>query len=128
MDGEKEVKCFDCKKIHPKCKAACCGVVPIPRDIYFANQDKIVREPKETIDLGDIVISHTDDLYCVFLNSDLSCNIYDQRPLICRKFGDESHPMMCCSFMDKDGRERSRQAKRRIERQSEKFINKLRVI
>ena len=119
---------FDCKKMHPKCKAQCCGITPIPKEIYHRNKDNIVRESKEIIETDDAIISITDDAYCVFLNGDLSCNIYEDRPSVCRKFGDESHPMLFCPYLDKNGAERSRQNRRQVERQSAKFMSKLKVI
>ncbi len=54
---------------------------------------------------------------CPFLTYDLKCNIYENRPFVCREFGKESHERLKCSFQDKDGRERSRQERRLIERQ-----------
>ena len=116
--------CFDCKKLHPICKANCCGIVPFPKSIYYANQDKMNRQPIDTMIVESDIIPITNDGHCVFLNEDLSCNIYDQRPDVCRKYGDESHPMLCCPVLDKHGRERSRQGKRMIERQNNKYFKK----
>lgn len=121
------MSCFDCKKMHHKCKAKCCGVVPIPKEIYEINKEKIVRKASELIDADDCVIPITSDFYCVFLNEDLSCNIYEQRPDVCRKFGDESHPMLFCPVLDKSGNERCRQSRRRIERETNKYISKLKI-
>ena len=100
------MSCFDCKKMHSKCGANCCGLVPIPKSIYADNQDKIVSVPHEVVDAGDSVIPLTANATCIFLNSDLSCNIYENRPDICRKFGDESHPMLFCPVLDKNGKVR----------------------
>lgn len=114
--------------MHTKCGAQCCGSVPLPKDIYSENQDKIVRQPTEHLDLGEAILPITSDNHCVFLKEDLSCNIYDNRPEICRKFGNESHPMLCCAFLNKKGQERSRQNRRKIERDASKYISKLRVL
>src|ERR1700759_2775322 len=122
------MSCFDCKKMHPKCKAQCCGIVPIPKEIYKNNQENIIRTPHQIIENEETFIPLTKDSYCVFLNEDLSCNIYEERPDICRKFGDESHPMLCCPVLDKNGNERCRQNRREIERQNKKFMNKLNII
>lgn len=119
------MSCFDCKKMHSKCKAACCGVVPIPKTLYDESQDKIVREPKEIMICDDSVIPITASGNCVFLNEDLSCNIYENRPIICEKFGDESHPMLVCPFLDKEGNERTRQDRRRQEKKCKKHIDEL---
>ncbi len=122
------MSCFDCKKMHSKCKAGCCGIVPISKEIYNSNKDKIVRQPHEIIEEGDCVIPITQDVYCVFLDGDLHCNIYEDRPDVCRKFGDESHAMLFCPVLDKNGKERSRQNRRAVERQTAKYISKLQVI
>lgn len=104
---------FECKKYHCKCKAECCGIVPIPRTLWQKKQHAIQRHPKEVMSgiatnkitgqRENIVIPLTEDNYCPFLKKDLSCAIYDERPEVCRKFGDESHPMLCCPMQDKDG-------------------------
>lgn len=103
---------FECKKYHCKCEAKCCGVVPIPNAIWRRNQDKIQRPVIKKFnviggkDNEKAVVPMTESLYCPFLKEDLSCAIYDDRPEICRKFGDESHPLMCCPMQDKEGKVR----------------------
>ncbi len=119
---------FDCKKMHSKCKAQCCGVVPIPKDVYEKNQDKIVRKPHLLIDAGVNVIPITKDAYCPFLTEKLDCNIYDDRPTICRKFGDETHPMLCCPCLDKNGKIRSKKNQNIMEIKSKEFLNRLRIL
>lgn len=117
---------FDCFRIHHKCKAECCSdFVPIPKEIYARNQNKIIN--KSLIALSDEnnhIIASTENGKCIFLNKDFTCNIYDDRPPICAKFGDETHPMLCCSYQGKDGHIRSRQEKRKIERENTKWIEK----
>lgn len=122
------MSCFDCKKMHPKCKAQCCGVVPIPKETYANNQHKIVRQPHDLVDAGTDVIPLTADAYCPFLTEGLDCNIYDDRPDVCRKFGDESHPMLFCPHLDKTGKQRSRQNRRQIERQTSSYMSKLGIL
>ena len=130
---------MDCSKSHSKCQASCCGIVPIPKEIYDRNKDKIITQPAEIKEFSgpdldenldmridvpniDIVVPITKNLRCPFLNvdTDLSCNIYEDRPRICRKFGDETHPQMTCIFQDKNGRCRSRQETRMLTRKLEK--------
>lgn len=119
---------FDCKKMHPKCQAQCCGVVPIPKEIYEKHKDKVNRKPTKLMEHEGNIIPLTEDFLCPFLDGDLSCKIYEDRPDVCRKFGDESHPMLFCPHLDKNGKERSRQSKREIERNSSKYMHKLKVI
>ncbi len=107
---------FECKKYHSKCKGMCCGVVPIPRVLWQKKQHAIQRQPKEVMKVEGVhkvtgeretvIIPMTEDHYCPFLKKDLSCAIYEDRPEICRKYGDESHPMMCCPMQDKNGNPR----------------------
>jgi len=66
------------------------------------------------------IVPITDDLKCTFLKDDFTCNIYHDRPHVCKKFGDETHLMMTCVFQDKNGRERSRQERRNLERKTNK--------
>ncbi len=135
---------MDCPKSHAKCKASCCGSCPIPADIFYRNQDKIVTKPIKLTehygpdilddlqadpykDIGQrpdklFILPVTESLKCCFLNEDLSCNIYEDRPLICRKYGDETHPMMTCPYQSKEGRCRTRQETRSILRKNEKYV------
>lgn len=129
--------CFDCSKMHPKCKAECCScTTPIPSDIYRNNLDKRVELPNEEMEFksnedkeifpSDIdIIAMTDSGKCTFLNKNLSCNIYKDRPPICKKFGDESHSALKCCWIDKDGKERSRADRRRIEKEQYKFTERV---
>lgn len=102
---------FECKKYHGRCKAGCCGPVPIKRTLWQKKQHAIQRPIKElmigTSKEGKIVIPLTKDHYCAFLKEDLSCAIYEDRPDICRKFGDESHKLSCCPMQKVDGSPRN---------------------
>jgi Fe-S-cluster containining protein len=113
-------KKFDCFKCHSKCKAACCGVSPIENDIYQRNLDKRLRTVLKEIEMHPCIIPTTEDAKCTFLKEDFTCNIYEDRPALCKKFGDETHIMMTCVYQDKNGRERSRQEKRALERKADK--------
>lgn len=116
---------FDCLKMHYKCKAECCSdLTPIPHKTFGDNKSKIINEPKEIIDDSSHYVIETESHKCVFLNKDYTCNIYENRPPICQKFGDESHPFLICSWMSKCGKERSRQEKRRLERENDKYLNR----
>lgn len=129
---------FDCKKMHPKCQAQCCMVAPIEQEIFTRNLHKVVRQPisQHVFDAVDpidkkkrlLVLPFTADGYCPFLNKDLTCNIYEDRPDVCRKYGSEQHPMLRCPYLDKNGRERSRQEIRKIERHYAKVATKLKIV
>jgi len=98
----------------------CCGIVPLPRSLFnYSPHQKKVREVLEFDE--DTVIPITEDGLCVFLK-DSKCTVYDDRPEVCRKFGDESHSLMTCAFQSKDGVLRSRQERRLLERQIGKIV------
>ena len=131
---------FDCDKMKPKCKACCCAPTPMPKEIFERNRDKIARlvieelyfngplldeesfkNPRGVLEGPMVVAVGEPDLgetnqRCPFLTKEWKCNIYEDRPFVCREFGKESHLMMKCRFQDKDGRVRSRQDMRQIDR------------
>lgn len=126
---------MDCSKCHHKCQSECCAIFPMPANTFYENQDKIVTQPEEikqfmgpevtedlSIEKKEIlhILPLTKDNRCCFLNKDLSCNIYENRPTVCRKFGDETNVYLKCTWQSKDGRMRSRQERRSIEREIDK--------
>lgn len=130
---------MNCSKCLDRCKAYCCGSIPIEVERFQRNIEKIVNPvikvevfngaaiPDDiTLDMSKMAevavnkphaFPYTKDGNCCFLNEDLSCNIYEDRPPICKKFGDESHENMTCKFQKKDGSMRTRQERRMLERQ-----------
>lgn len=68
----------------------------------MGNIETMIGKSKE----GKVIIPITSDLLCPFLKKDLGCAIYEDRPEVCRKYGDETHPMLCCPMQDKDGNAR----------------------
>lgn len=106
----------------------------MPTTIWERHKGEMQREVKEIQNMGCVprdgsdqahIVLRTEDGKCVFLKDNLDCAIYEDRPWICRKFGDESCGMLTCSWKAKDGRIRSRQEKRKIERAVEKGTNSL---
>jgi Fe-S-cluster containining protein len=135
---------FNCEKLKLKCKAACCGPFPIQADLWERLKHKAERQiisvkrfispilTKAFVE-GKIDAEEAEHVYveteldpelkchrCPFLSYDYKCNIYDDRPFVCREFGTESNIMMKCGYQDKDGRERSRQQRRAIDREQRK--------
>lgn len=90
-----------CKCDVSRCHAACCGLVPIPRETIEKHLgdmqgpfDKILF-----INGQDIVVKQR-TATCAFLTSDYKCAIYDDRPEICRIFGNRSNnPLLKCSYL-----------------------------
>lgn len=131
---------FNCQNCLSKCKAVCCGPVPLEVNLVEKNRHKLVRpiiEEKffegpvmeensfsdlKNVKTAEMVLMTSEGNYCPFLTEDYKCNIYEDRPFVCKEFGKETHPLMRCSFQDKDGRVRSRQETRSIEREQKKRV------
>lgn len=115
---------FNCDNCIDKCKGACCGVVPMPKDTYEKNKSLIDHKCKVIeFDKDMVVVFDEISFRCGFLSDANKCKIYDERPEVCKKFGNEESPLLCCPYQDKCGRIRSRQEKRYIERKNDKLIN-----
>lgn len=92
-----------------KCKAACCYNIALPIGFLTQFADKIVNK---VIDIAPVPynpefppseFAYTSENpalnKCPFLRVDYKCNVYEHRPLLCRKFGDGSHPLLTCHYM-----------------------------
>ncbi len=124
---------MNCEGCLMRCKGECCQNVPLPARLFEKN--KVLRPITKMLDVGEqlgeaYVVPVTDDNRCPFLDEQFHCSIYDQRPIVCRKFGDESCTFLTCSWQDKDGRIRSRQERRKVDRDAcqgqKKTIERLR--
>lgn len=77
------------------------------------------------MDLGDgNVLLVTDQTTCVFLQADLKCAIYEDRPEVCEKFGNEEHLNLTCRFQRKNGEPRSYFERQRLDKLQIKAFNK----
>jgi Fe-S-cluster containining protein len=124
---------FECKKYHGKCQARCCGIIPIPRKIWQKNQHKVQKKvlEKHKVEVTNPqtkqktrgILPITQDMLCPFLKKDLSCAIYEDRPDICKKFGDETHLMLCCPMQQADGTERTEAEMQEFEHKVNEFFN-----
>jgi Fe-S-cluster containining protein len=86
------------------CQAECCSH-------YVPLENSLIEKFGHLIDrpilskhqfLNEIkTVFETVDGKCVFLNSEYRCKIYEQRPWICREFGNPNttSPFLKCSFM-----------------------------
>lgn len=115
--------CENCKLFHNVCKAACCGPVPINGAFFHANSALTQRPLKEILNFGIDILPVTHDGSCVFLTDDLQCKIYEARPDVCKKFGDESHPFMTCAYQKADGKARNKAETKKILKKSAQKIN-----
>ena len=125
-----EEKCLELNAT-ARCKADCCGPTPFPREFIVANYVNIpagLEYSLKVVPRQEVVIPMTEDDHCIFLNrQSFSCQIYDERPQICREFGNESHRLLSCPHMDSSGKYRLRQQRRNLQRKLkavfDSFIN-----
>ena len=113
---------FECKK---NC-GMCCGPVPIKKETYEKNKGR--AKPHYSVDLGTHVLAlqGTDEkpsAKCAFLQDDMKCAIYEERPPICRVFGQTD--ALPCPFLTKDGCPRNRKSRREVERLEDKRLKSL---
>lgn len=91
-----------------KCKASCCYNIVLPKGFMERHADKAVTEPIGRTsapthpEFGECEIVFTDIDFsknrCPFLRKDCKCNVYEDRPQICRMFGQEDHPLLKCQY------------------------------
>jgi Fe-S-cluster containining protein len=72
----------------------------------------------------DVVVLETENFACPYLSDTFHCSIYRDRPDVCKLYGNESQINLTCQYQDKNGRMRSRQERRAVERKITKFIDK----
>jgi len=95
----------DCQKIikQGKCKADCCGPVPIDKTLYQITSNlrhrKVVSEHEVQDKNGnDLIIPFTEDLTCAYLDKNYKCSIYENRPELCREYGNGKHKLLTCPY------------------------------
>lgn len=89
------------------CKAACCYNIMLDRKLVGAYRKKIVNpiiRYSEGFDDDKIFAITNEDVSknkCPFLRDDYRCNIYLQRPQVCRDFGDggKKSKFLHCSIL-----------------------------
>ena len=104
----------------------CCCPVPIKREIYEANKDRLAKDSK-VFEFDSMVIVQAPTGECGFLNGEKRCSIYEDRPEVCRLFGDSQKAKfvtsLMCPFLRVNGEPRPRK-ERRILREIQKSIEK----
>ena len=114
---------MDCKSCIDKCHSGCCGVIPFDRK--FVKKHKPLRPVIKELEIDkDTVVLETPGFICPYLNEDFSCSVYEDRPEVCRLYGNETQINLTCQYMDKDGRIRSRQERRMVEQKIGKFMGR----
>jgi Fe-S-cluster containining protein len=108
-----------------KCKegcSECCGCIPIPIEIFEKNRDKFQVIPKEIVRTQQGMTAITSDVFCIFLNRETNkCMIYDERPQVCRDYGEKDNPRLACVYFKPNGNPRSEAMQKRVQR----YINHL---
>lgn len=103
-----------------KCKencGECCGVIPIPKEIWEKNKHKKQREIKKITEIRGEVYIICEGLKCVFLRElDKKCEIYPDRPQICRNYGIGKFDALSCPYIKPNGRPRTPAMVKRIQR------------
>ncbi len=101
----------------------CCCPVPIKKEIYERNKAKC--QPHEMHDCDDeVIVTNTKTGRCAFLDENALCGIYEERPEVCRLFGDSEKSktdyVLMCPYLRQDGTHRPRHERRAIEKDMEK--------
>ena len=106
----------------PQC-GRCCGTVPLPVEVYERNKSKVVNPPIKGLsdDFGNVHLA-TKNGFCVFLDEDKKCVIYEDRPEVCKEYGLTDD--MPCPYVRPDGTVRCRQERRRVMRENTKRVRK----
>lgn len=102
----------------------CCSVISFDINFFEKNRDKIhhniIREEiGSSPDGTPLIMPLTDDGRCVFLRKDFKCDIYDDKPEICRQFGLRGG-VLECHRVTPNGRIRSpEEVKRKLKKLQE---------
>lgn len=75
-----------------KCNAQCCYNIAFNNNELERFKDKIVNPVLGIVPIGALRVAFTsndmENNKCPFLRHDYKCNIYENRPDVCRKFGE----------------------------------------
>ena len=107
-----------------KCKencGECCGIVPIPTKIWNKNEDKIYRFVEHIHGSEVFILPVTEDLKCCFLNMENKCTIYNDRPEVCRRYGQCDE--IPCPYLKKNGNPWSEAKAKQIRKKINKDVD-----
>ena len=106
-----------------KCHSDCCGVVPLPADVWERNKHLIQRKLKEAVSAPhqEVYPLPEEGVSCLFLTKDCTCAIYDDRPQVCRMYG--IHPDLECPYLKPNGHLRSKASQKQVQRRINKGVN-----
>lgn len=92
----------------------CCGIIRLPETLVTRHREAYQQEPEKEIRRDGKIIVVTRDLRCVFLTGNGECAVYEDRPGVCRMYGETLQQP--CPYLTKDGKHRHREDTRRIKR------------
>jgi Fe-S-cluster containining protein len=106
------------------CKAECCGIVPIPKELAKRHEQMAQAKAEEIVAWGENdVVPLTEDAFCIFLDRDTKkCVIYKERPDVCRKYGLIED--LQCAYVDLRGKTRTSAKQRRMLRHINREVGK----
>jgi Fe-S-cluster containining protein len=115
---------IDCSKCPER--GSCCGPVPFTKELLEKHRDKIkVEIEKEFEQDKGIWIIPKDGLACVFLDRQTrKCLIYEDRPEVCRIFGEEILP---CPYFKRSGNSRSKASMKKVNKLFDNRIKRMEV-
>lgn len=88
-----------------ECKAACCGPVPMDLKLIEKHKDKL-NPGSKLFKEGEMSIHFNPATFnCGFLNPNHKCSIYEDRPDLCKRFGDpkEENRILKCIYLGQIG-------------------------
>lgn len=113
-------KNFDCKKMVNKCEALCCHNVPMELDRFERNKHRLINKEVKILKLGvktdenlqekEFILPLTENLRCPFNDekNGYRCNIYDDRPHVCKVYGNGKSSCTTCPFYKANGGKRGK--------------------
>jgi Fe-S-cluster containining protein len=106
IKGKREEKPWPCQRC-----GKCCVAMAMPASLIEKHRDKfqrpVLEEHPSEIAPGVFSLSIiTENAICVFLTKDNLCAIYEDRPIVCKKFG-QSSGVLECAKVTMSGRVRS---------------------
>jgi Fe-S-cluster containining protein len=106
------------------CKAECCGIVPIPKELAKKHEEKAQVKAVEIMPFSNSdIVPMTKDAFCIFLDRDTKkCVIYEERPDVCRKYGLIED--LQCQYIDVRGKTRTPAKQRRMLRHINREVGK----
>ena len=117
---------FDCSKVCPKkCKADCCGYVPLLAKFWEKYKHKAQVKVKVLKWKSGHVIPLTENMACCFLDKNYRCVVYEDRPWLCKLFGTKNIQGIKCPYLKPSGQKRGK--KERIKLVGENNENMARI-